>query len=162
MMTFDLSPFYHSTIGFDRVARLLDAASRMSEMDSGYPPYNIEAVGEDHYRVTIAVAGFAADDLDVQVQDNTLVLSGSRKDEDEDVAYLHRGIAGRAFKKQFRLADHVRVDGAWLNNGLLTVDLVRELPESMKPRRIEISRGAPVELFAKAKRLIGSGDKKAA
>jgi len=118
-------------------------------------------VGEDHYRVTVATAGFAESELDVQVRENTLYISGEKTDEADGVKYLHRGIAGRSFRKQFRLADHVRVDSAWLDNGLLTIDLVRELPEAMKPRRIEISAGAPKSLVSKAKKLLG-GEAKAA
>jgi molecular chaperone IbpA len=161
MVTFDFSPYYRSTIGFDRMAQLLEHAARVAEIDSGYPPYNIEAVGEDHYRVTIAVAGFAESELDVQVRENTLYVAGEKADEAGDMQYLHRGIAGRSFRKQFRLADHVRVEDAWLDNGLLTIDLVRELPEAMKPRRIEIATGAPKSLVSKAKKLLG-GEAKAA
>ena len=166
MVTYDFSPFYRSTIGFDRMARLLEGASRVAEMDNGYPPYNIEAVGEDQYRVTIAVAGFAEDELDLEVRENTLHVSGHKKDDDAETHFLHRGIASRAFSKQFRLADHVKVENAWLDNGLLTISLVREVPEEMKPRRIEITHGAPEEgapdtVVSKAKTLL-TGDKKAA
>jgi len=161
MMTFDFSPFYRSTIGFDRMAQFLENAARVPEFESGYPPYNIESVGEDHYRVTIAVAGFAQDDLDIEVRENVLYVSGRKKEESEERHYLHQGIAGRAFQRQFRLADHVKVEGAALDNGLLTVDLVREVPEAMKPRTIAISSGAPKDIVSKAKKLLGN-DKAAA
>lgn len=160
MMTFDFSPFYRSTIGFDRMARMLENTSRISEIDNGYPPYNIEANGEDHYRVTIAVAGFSEDDLSVEVRENSLYVAGQRED-NEATKFLHQGIAGRAFKRQFRLADHVKVENAWLDNGLLTVDLVRELPEAMKPRSISITNGAPKNIVDKAKKLL-STEKEAA
>ena len=161
MVTFDFSPFYRSTIGFDRMAQLLETATRVSEIDNGYPPYNIEAVGEDHYRLTVAVAGFAEDELDIHVRENTLYVAGDKKDEGGAAQFLHRGIAGRSFRKQFRLADHVRVEDAWLDSGLLTIDLVRELPEAMKPRRIEITSAAPKSLVSRAKKLLGSEAKAA-
>ena len=156
MVTFDFSPFYRSTIGFDRMAQFLENAARGPELDNGYPPFNIESIGEDHYRVTIAVAGFTQDDLEIEVRENVLYISGNRKDETEDRQFLHRGIAGRAFKRQFRLADHVKVESAALDNGLLTVDLVREVPEAMKPRTIPITTGAPKSIVAKAKKLLGN------
>jgi molecular chaperone IbpA len=161
MVTFDFSPFYRSTIGFDRMAQFLENASRVHDVDNGYPPYNIESVGEDHYRVTIAVAGFTQDELEIEVRENVLYVSGHKADETDNRQYLHRGIAGRAFKRQFRLADHVKVEDAALDNGLLTVDLVREVPEAMKPRTIPISAGAPKDIVSKAKKLLG-GDKDAA
>ncbi len=156
MVTFDFSPFYRSTIGFDRMARLLENASRLSEVDNGYPPYNIEAAGEDRYRVTLAVAGFSLDELTVEMRENALYVSGQKQEEGDSARYLHRGIAGRSFGKSFRLADHVRVENAWLDNGLLTIDLVREVPEEMKPRRISIETGAPQSLVSRAKKLLGS------
>jgi molecular chaperone IbpA len=142
MRNFDFSPLYRSAIGFDRLPSLLDAAMRTNGTAEGYPPYNIEKTGEDAYRITIAVAGFGPDDLDVEARDNVLVVKGKAGADAEGVKYLHRGIAGRAFERRFQLAEHVRVDAADLVNGLLTVDLVRELPEAMKPRRIEIKTGA--------------------
>jgi len=156
MVTFDFSPFYRSTIGFDRMAQFLGNAARGPELDNGYPPFNIESIGEDHYRVTIAVAGFTQDDLEIEVRENVLYISGNRTDETEDRQFLHRGIAGRAFKRQFRLADHVKVESASLDNGLLTVDLVREVPEAMKPRRIPIATGSPRSIVSKAKKLLGN------
>lgn len=138
MRTRDLSPLYRSTVGFDRFFNLIDAAAK-ADAGSTYPPYNIERRGEHDYRVTMAVAGFSKDDLEIEVRDNTLVVSGGRpKSEDEERNYLHRGIATRAFERRFELADHVRIAGARLENGLLNIDLVREIPEALKPRRIEI------------------------
>ena len=141
MRNFDFSPLYRSAIGFDRLPSLLDTAMRANGTAEGYPPYNIEKTGEDAYRITIAVAGFGPDELDVEARDNVLVVKGKAGADAESVKYLHRGIAGRAFERRFQLAEHVRVDAADLVNGLLTVDLVRELPEAMKPRRIEIKTG---------------------
>ena len=161
MMSYDFSPFYRSTIGFDRMARLLENASRVADVDNSYPPFNIEAVGEDHYRVTIAVAGFAEEDLSIEVRESTLFVTGGKDDNGDEAQYLHRGIAGRQFSKQFRLADHVKVENAWLDNGLLTIDLVREVPEAMKPKNIAIKSGAPEAFMSKAKKLLGN-EKKAA
>ena len=161
MMTFDFSPFYRSTIGFDRMAQFLENAARVPELDNGYPPYNIESVGEDRYRVTVAVAGFTQDELEIEVRENVLYISGRKDTDSEERQYLHRGIAGRAFQRQFRLADHVKVESAALDNGLLTVDLFREIPEAMKPRSIPITAGSPTNIVSKAKKLIG-GDKEAA
>jgi len=161
MVTFDFSPFYRSTIGFDRMAQFLENAARVSEVDNGYPPYNIESVGEDRYRVTVAVAGFSQDELEIEVRENVLYVSGQKKDESDDRQYLHRGIAGRGFRRQFRLADHVVVENAGLANGLLTIALVRDLPEAMKPRTIPITTGAPKTVVSKAKKLLG-GEKEAA
>ena len=137
MTTYDFSPLFRSTIGFDRLTRLLDS-TWTSESDNGYPPYNIESVGEDHYRVTLAVAGFGESDLEIEQRENTLTVVGNKSDNGEDVTFLHRGIAGRPFKRQFRLADFVEVENAKLENGLLVVDLVRRVPDAMKPRKIEI------------------------
>jgi molecular chaperone IbpA len=142
MRTFDFSPLYRSAVGFDRMTSLLDAAQKSAAADS-YPPYNIEKTGEDAYRITLAVAGFGADDLDMEVRDSQLVVVGKGDSESDDSQYLHRGIARRAFERRFQLADHVEVKGADLRDGLLVVDLVREIPEAMKPRRIEIGGVAP-------------------
>jgi molecular chaperone IbpA len=139
MDRFDFSPLFRSTIGFDRLARLVDSASRFEGSAPAYPPYNIEATGDDSYRLTMAVAGFSRDELDITVQENSLVISGkAQKEENEDGRYLHRGIARRAFERRFSLADHIKVNGASMDNGLLHVDLVREVPEEAKPRRVEI------------------------
>jgi molecular chaperone IbpA len=133
---FDFSPLFRSTVGFDRVFDLLDNASRLTSVDN-WPPYDIVKSGEDEYRVTLAVAGFTENELNVTQERNLLVVSGE-KAANEDVQYLHRGIAGRSFQRRFELADHVRVVGAKLAHGLLTVELKREVPEAMKPRRIDI------------------------
>ncbi len=140
MDTLDFSPLFRSSIGFDRLIQLADTATRL-DSGNGYPPYNIESTGENAYRLTVAVAGFAADDLDITVRENALLLTGKSKREEESKRYLHRGIARRAFERRFQLADHIKVVGASLDNGLLHVDLAREIPEAMKPRKIEISKG---------------------
>ncbi len=137
MTTIDFTPLFRNAIGFDRMASMLESAYRTEA--GGYPPYNIELIGEDHYRVTMAVAGFTRDELDVQVKQSILTVSGARKDEANEHSYLHRGIATRSFERQFQLADYVRVSGADLKDGLLHIDLVREIPEAMKPRRVEIT-----------------------
>lgn len=142
MRTFDFSPLYRSAVGFDRMTSLLDAAQKSATADS-FPPYNIEKTGEDAYRITLAVAGFGAQDLNMEVRDGQLVIVGKGDSEDGDNDYLHRGIARRAFERRFQLADHVEVKGADLKDGLLVVDLVREIPEAMKPRQIEIGGGTP-------------------
>ncbi|MFB3149122.1 MAG: Hsp20 family protein [Alphaproteobacteria bacterium] len=147
MTTLDFSPLFRSTVGFDRLFLFFEDALRRDTADVGYPPYNIEKTGEDSYRITMAVAGLGKDDLNVEARANTLLVSAKRREEVADNAYLHRGIAGRGFTRQFRLADHVKVAGADLENGLLHIDLVRELPEEMKPRRIEISTSARKKLF---------------
>ena len=143
MDRFDFSPLFRSTIGFDRLARLVDTATRVDNTALSYPPYNIETTGEDAYRLTMAVAGFARDELDITVHENTLIVTGKAQREDENGRYLHRGIARRAFERRFSLADHLKVTGASLDNGLLHVDLVREVPEAMKPRQINIANGEP-------------------
>ena len=141
MDSFDFAPLFRSTIGFDRLMRLADAATRV-ESGTAYPPYNIESTGESAYRLTMAVAGFSPEELEVTVKENALLISGRSKKEEDERAYLHRGIARRAFERRFQLADHIKVAGASLDNGLLHGDLVREIPEAMKPRKIEIASGA--------------------
>ena len=144
MDRFDFTPLFRSTIGFDRLTRLIDAATRVDSAAVAYPPYNIEKTGEDAYRLTMAVAGFSPAELDITVQENTLLVTGKAQKEDENAGgYLHRGIAGRSFERRFSLADHMKVTGASLNNGLLHVDVVREVPEAAKSRTIKI--GTPVE-----------------
>jgi molecular chaperone IbpA len=143
MDRFDFSPLFRSTIGFDRLTRLVDAASRADSVSAGYPPYNIEKTGEDAYRLTMAVAGFSGDELDITVQENSLVVTGKARKEEEEGRYLHRGIARRAFERRFSLAEHIKVVGASLENGMLHVNLVHEVPEAAKPRKIEISRSTP-------------------
>jgi molecular chaperone IbpA len=141
MDRFDFSPLFRSTIGFDRLTRLVDAASRVDNAALAYPPYNIEKTGEDAYRVTMAVAGFSPDEIDVTVHQNTLLVTGKSKKEEDESRFLHRGIARRAFERRFSLADHIKVIGASLDNGMLHVDLVHQVPEEAKPRKIEILRG---------------------
>lgn len=141
MRDLDFSPLFRSAIGFDRLPSLLDTAMRTAGPTDTYPPYNIEKTGEDSYRISIAAAGFGRDDLGVEVRDGVLLVKGKTADDADGVKYLHRGIAGRAFERRFQLAEHVRAEGADLVNGLLTIDLVRELPEAKKPRQIEIKAG---------------------
>jgi molecular chaperone IbpA len=136
----DLSPLFRSTIGFDRLGRLLESTLQGEDAAPTYPPYNIEKVGDDAYRIVMAVAGFGEGDLDVTVKEGTLTISGKGTEGEAEAKYLHRGIAGRAFERRFQLADHIRVDGASLENGLLTIALVREVPEALKPRQIAIER----------------------
>lgn len=153
MRTYDFSPLYRSAVGFDRLANLLESAARTSQ-EGGYPPYNIETTGENAYRIEIAVAGFSPDELNIEVKENLLTVSG-RKTANDDAAtqrtYLHRGLAERDFERRFQLADYVVVTDANLSNGLLSIALKRELPEALKPRRIEIGTGsALIEGEAKA------------
>ncbi|MDX2223711.1 MAG: Hsp20 family protein [Rhodospirillaceae bacterium] len=139
MRTLDLSPLFRATVGFDNLARVLDTVTRFDEGQATYPPYNIVKSAEDAYRVTLAVAGFAAEDIDIQVENATLTVKGRTSQDAGDVTYLHRGIAGRSFERRFELADHIHVVGARMENGLLHVDLKREIPEALKPRRIAIN-----------------------
>ena len=139
MTTFDFSPLYRNSVGFDRLASMLSTASRQ-EQGNGYPPYNIRTMGEDHYQITMAIAGFAEEDLNIITEQNRLVVTGKRENEAEAGEYLHRGIATRSFERRFNLADHVKVINASLENGLLHIDLERELPEAMKPRTIKIGK----------------------
>lgn len=141
MRHFDLTPLYKSTIGFDRLANMFDTMASFDSEVPNYPPYNIERLGESEYRITMAVAGFAESDLNIEVKENALTIRAEQKSGQSDNEYLHRGIATRAFERRFQLADHVEVKGARLENGLLHVDLVREIPEAMKPRTIEIAGG---------------------
>jgi molecular chaperone IbpA len=136
MRQFDFAPLYRSTVGFDRLAQLLDSVGGF-EADS-YPPYNIERLGENEYRITMAVAGFTKDEIKVEVKESALLVNGEKKPDDKERTFMHRGIAARAFERRFQLADHVEVKGAELKDGLLHVDLVRNLPERMKPRTISI------------------------
>lgn len=140
MRTFDFSPLYRSAVGFDRLASLLESAARTES--AGWPPYNIETTGENAYRVEIAVAGFRPEELNVEVKENLLTVTGRKTANDEgERTYLHRGLAERDFERRFQLADYVVVNDARLENGLLTISLTRELPEALKPRRIEIATG---------------------
>ncbi len=135
----DFTPLFRTAVGFDHLADMLEEATRTES--GGYPPYNIELTGEDRYRIVMAVAGFAEKELELEVKENVLRITGRKDSEEEERKYLYRGIATRAFDRQFQLADHVRVEGAKLQNGLLHINLVREIPEAMKPRRIIIGAG---------------------
>src|SRR3974390_308328 len=149
MRTFDLAPLYRSTVGFDRLFSMLEGF----DSTPGYPPYNIERTGENAYRITLAVAGFGEKDLTIEARENTLTIKGAKetRDEGEKAEFLYQGIAARAFERRFQLADHVQATGAKLENGLLHVDLVREIPEAQKPRQISIGgAGAPKVVEAKA------------
>jgi len=137
MSTFDLTPFYRSTVGFDRVFDMLDSSVR-----SDWPPYDIEKIGDDRYRISMAVAGFSQDEIEITQEGLNLVLVGRKETPEGDKQFLHRGIAARSFKQVFSLADHVTVASAHIENGLLKIELVREVPEKLKPRRIEIASGA--------------------
>jgi molecular chaperone IbpA len=146
MRNFDPTPLFRATVGFDRVADLMDRVLATDTVQPTYPPYNIEKTAENAYRITVAVAGFAADDLNVEVKDSALVIAARKTEDEGGRTYLHRGIATRAFERRFHLADHVRVTGATHADGMLHVDLVREIPEALKPRRIEIARSQPTEI----------------
>jgi molecular chaperone IbpA len=138
MRSFDLTPLLRSSVGFDQFDRLLNAVQRSDDVSSNYPPYNIEKRDEDRYRITMAVAGFTEDELDLTVTDNKLLITGKQKAEEPQVRYLHRGIARRSFERRFELAANIEVTGAALRNGLLEIELERRVPEHLKPRRIEI------------------------
>ncbi len=142
MTTYDFAPLFRTAIGFDRLARLMDTATAAPEAPS-YPPYNIEKTGDDTYRLTMAVAGFRPEELDLVVKDNTLLVSGKAASEGQKGEMLYRGIAGRAFERRFVLADHIVVDGADLQDGLLHIGLKRVVPEALKPRRITIGGDSP-------------------
>ena len=140
MNTINLAPFYRSNIGFDRFGSLIDTALSNEKTFPGYPPYNIESIEENHYTVTLAVAGFKQSELDIQVEKGILTVSGKKAEEKNESIFLYKGIADRTFERKFNLADHIEVTDASLNNGLLTIDLVMEIPESMKPKRIQIKK----------------------
>ncbi len=142
-MKIDLTPLYANTVGFDRFGSLLDAALSGDRQAAGYPPYDIELVGENKYSITLAVAGFMDNEVDVQVEKGVLTISGKKEDQRKDSRYLHRGIATRSFERKFNLADHVEVVNAQLDNGLLRVSLVKEIPEAMKPRKIPVGSSTP-------------------
>ena len=146
MPTFDFTPLFRTAVGFDRMSQMADRAMRMDEQASAYPPYNIEKLSEDDYRITMAVAGFTDADLDIVVHEHALIVKAKKeKPEDQTAAnttYLHRGIATRSFERRFQLADHIQVTNARLENGLLHIDLLREVPEALKPRKIDIATSA--------------------
>ncbi|WP_333591705.1 Hsp20 family protein [Brevundimonas sp.] len=154
MRTYDFSPLYRSAVGFDRLANLLESAARTGQ-ENGWPPYNIETTGENAYRIEIAVAGFKPDELNIEVKESGLTVTGRKSANDDTAAdrtFLHRGLAERDFERRFQLADHVVVTGADLTNGLLSITLERQLPEALKPRRIEIGTGAKPVIEGKAKK----------
>jgi len=148
MRSFDFAPLYRSSVGFDHFADLIDRAFAGDNSQPTYPPYNIEKTADDAYRISIAVAGFSEQDLNVETRDNQLQVTARKSDDtkDESRAYLHRGIAQRSFERRFQLADHVIVTGASLENGMLHIELVREMPEALKPRRIEIASSETVDV----------------
>ena len=150
MRTFDLAPLYRATVGFDQIADLMDRVLSAEPTHTTYPPYNIEKTADDAYRISLAVAGFSDNDLSVEVKENALVISAKKTGEEGDRKFLHRGIATRAFERRFTLADHVRVTGAAHVDGMLHIDLVREVPEALKPRRIEIQSADQIEVSALA------------
>ncbi len=140
MRAFDLTPLYRATVGFDQIADLMDRALTTDVSQTNYPPYNLEKTADDGWRISIAVAGFSDTELTVEVRENALIVAARKADEDTTRRYLHRGIATRAFERRFHLADHVRVTGAAHLDGMLHIDLVREVPEALRPRRIEIAK----------------------
>tara|TARA_B100000678_G_scaffold239553_1_gene210024 strand:+ start:510 stop:995 length:486 start_codon:yes stop_codon:yes gene_type:complete len=143
MRQFDLTPYRRSAIGFDRLFDMLETSTRQSTGDN-YPPFNLERVAENQYRITLALAGFTADEIDITAHQNTLVITGKKEEREEDQGrFLHVGIANRAFERKFELADFIRVDGADMRDGMLTIDLVREVPEAMKPRKIDVRSASP-------------------
>ena len=148
MRPFDFAPLYRSTVGFDRLFQLLDSAGGVESEASTYPPYNIERKSENEYRISMAVAGFTKDEIDIQVKEQSLTIKGEKKADDKDRQFLHRGIAARSFERRFQLADHVEVTGADLRDGLLHVDLVRNVPERLKPRTVQIGAGSTKQIEA--------------
>ncbi len=153
MRNVDYSPLYRSTVGFDRLFSLLDSLGQPDQSAPSYPPYNIERTGENSYRITMAIAGFSENDLSIEAKQNVLTVKGEQHpDEDETIEVLFRGIASRAFERRFQLADHVEVRNAQLENGLLHIELVREIPEAMKARKIAISNGISKQIETKAKK----------
>ncbi len=148
MRGFDFAPLYRATVGFDQIADLMDRVLTNEVSQPSYPPYNIEKLGDDAWRISIAVAGFSEDELNVEVRENSLIVTAKKTEEDENRTFLHRGIATRAFERRFHLADHVRVIGATHVDGMLNIDLRREVPEALKPRKIEITKGETIEAKA--------------
>lgn len=145
MRSFDLAPLYRATVGFDQIADMMDRVLANDVNANTYPPYNIEKTADDAYRISIAVAGFSDEDLAVDVKEHALIVSGRKAEDETERTYMHRGIATRAFERRFQLADHMRVTGASHQDGMLHIELVREVPEALKPRRIEIARAGRVE-----------------
>ncbi|GFE49688.1 heat-shock protein IbpA [Roseobacter cerasinus] len=145
MRTYDFAPLYRATVGFDQIADLMDRVLTSESTQPSYPPYNIEKLDDDSYRISIAVAGFSDADLSVEVRENALIVSARKADENADRSYLHRGIATRAFERRFHLADHMQVTGASHVDGMLHIELMREVPEALKPRQIAISSTKQIE-----------------
>lgn len=145
MRSFDFAPLYRATVGFDQIADLMDRVLTNEGTQPSYPPYNIEKLDDDSYRISVAVAGFSENDLNVEVRENALIVSARKADEEGEKTYLHRGIATRAFERRFHLADHVHVRGASHVDGMLHIELVREVPEALKPRRIDIASTRQIE-----------------
>ncbi len=165
MRTYDFTPLYRSFVGFDRTASLIDAASRSVDTSSKYPPYDVAQTGENAYRIELAVAGFSDENLEIESHENVLTVKGTKlqnADNDDGVQYLHRGIAERDFERRFQLADHVIVTGAELKNGLLTIELRRELPDALKPRKIAIGQAGKPQSEEKLITQTRSGKGKAA
>ena len=146
MRSFDFAPLHRTTVGFDQIANLMDRVLSSDTAQPSYPPYNIEKTADDAYRISIAVAGFAESDLSVEVKENALVVSARKGADEPERSYMHRGIATRAFERRFALADHIRVTAASHENGMLHIDLAREVPEALKPRQIQITAGSPNEV----------------
>lgn len=168
MRTYDFTPLYRNFVGFDRMANLIDAASQSAASQNAYPPYNVVQLSDDEYRIELAVAGFTEGDFDIETKDNVLTVTASKTAalaDNDDVQYLHRGIAERGFERRFQLADHVRVEAASLENGLLTLSLLREIPEALKPRKIAIGSDTTAKPRNRGEKLIDakpSGKGKAA
>ncbi len=150
MRAFDLAPLYRSTVGFDRLASMIEQVAGLDNDVTTYPPYNIERLGDNDYRISMAVAGFAEPNIKIEVKEQVLTVTGEKPAEDKDRHYLHRGIAGRTFQRRFQLADHVEVRGADLKDGLLHIDLVRNVPERLKPRQIAIGSASVKQIEAAA------------
>ncbi|NHF72529.1 Hsp20 family protein [Paracoccus xiamenensis] len=149
MRHFDRAPLYRASVGFDRMADLMDRVLSADTATQSYPPYNIEKTGDNAYRISVAVAGFAADDLTVELRDGAVIVAARKAEEDSERSFLHRGIATRAFERRFALAEHIRVEGASHKDGMLHIDLIREVPEALKPRQIAIDRVEPTPRVAK-------------
>ena len=162
MRNFDFSPLFRYSVGFDRLEHLLDTAERRHGQTPSYPPYNIERSEDNSYRISVAVAGFTEEDLEITQTENSLLVTGKGQTKENCGSYLHQGIANRSFERRFDLADHVKVRNANLDNGMLTINLEREVPEALKPRQIEISKGPTVGIVDAAKKLLGAEDKQAA
>lgn len=156
MRSFDLSPLYRSAIGFDRMANVLDTLTRSEQSQPSYPPYNIELTGEDKYRITMAVAGFAKDELNIEVNQGLLIISAAKSSEEKERNYLYQGIAARGFERRFQLADHVQVLAADYENGLLHIECQKIIPEALKPRRVEIGGENKASMVSSVDNILGA------